>query len=124
MSPINFDILSADHPDLVPAWEALERWFNDHPRRTLFEVESLKPVLGGHIGESDLVAALWWMVKAGMLARVFKFRGPSGELLPGDYPSLDRIPKTVEDRYGRHSFPTDDLTLVPCYRREASHASP
>ena len=117
MSPINFGILRADHPEFVDVWPKLQSWFDKNCRKRYVELSVLLRALSG-VDRLRAVLAIQKMIESGMLAVAYKAKTPDGDLLEGEYDWPDEVPDRLPSRDYSHFIDTDETDIVSGYRWE------
>jgi hypothetical protein len=114
MSRINFGKYNAEHPELRPAFQRLDNWFESHRGITTVNSVALSRALRD-VPAEQLTAAIYFLVGDGVLTQWYQFITPQGELVgePLDDP-LDPWPDVVESDLGNR-IPVDDCELVPVW---------
>lgn len=122
MSPINFDILRAEHPEYGDVWPKLQKWFENNWRKKYVELSVLLRAIP-NVKKLDLIMAIHAMIQHGMLITAYKFRAPDGDLLEGEFEEPDQLPTELPSRDYSHFIPTDSGDFVSGYRWEQACGS-
>jgi hypothetical protein len=116
MSPINFDILQAEHPEYAAVWAALRAWFDRNWRKQYVELTVLVRALKGDVEPAVVLSALRLMIARGMLAVAWRVKAPGGYLLEEEFEEPDQIPDELWDRDSSRKIPAEETELVSGYR--------
>lgn len=116
MSPINFDALINEHPDIKHALRRLEEWMRTKDIKVIYPNTLAKEVRD--VDALELTTALSLLVTAGYLRRVYKVLTPSGVFAEGEFDDPTKIPEKLPDRW-EHYFDTAESDVVPIFKKVA-----
>ena len=114
MLPTNFDFLTAERPDLGPAFRRLREWIQAHQDWNVLDPRELAPSLPD-IDSFTLAKMLALLVQRRVMRQVYVVLTPSGVYADGEYEDPRKIPDKVPDRFN-HYFDTQEADIVPVLR--------
>jgi hypothetical protein len=115
MSPINFDALANERPDLRRTLNRLAKWLSKNrdpllvPATLARQIEDVDPF--------ELASALMLLSQAGYLRKRYKVLTPSGVYAEGDFGEVAEIPDRLRDRFNNY-FDTAETDVLPVFLRE------
>lgn len=115
MSPINFETLIANHPELESTWRRLDRWFTDHQYVTTISSVAIANTMPG-VAPQALARAFFHLVNDGQLEQFYQLEAPNGALVGPLFQSPEvTLPATVDGRFDER-VSSDDCRLIPVFR--------
>ncbi|HEY1189406.1 MAG TPA: hypothetical protein VGE74_17260 [Gemmata sp.] len=121
MSPINFEPIAEQHPELAGAIRAIQTWIVRMIGVKFIELTRLARELPG-LSSEQLVLALDALVYHDQLKEVFRVRDPDNKLLPENYNELAEIPDRLLSRDDGYTFKLADGAIVQGFLLEPKRA--
>jgi hypothetical protein len=117
MSPINFDTLATEHPDLAAELAKLQTWERAHQWVRTIDLRRLANEVR-NVDARALARALYVLVDHGYLAEGYTVELPDGALAERVFDAPTDIPDQIPDRFAR-PFNTSEGRIVQVFRRTA-----